>query len=102
MRRAAEQLIRFCGRRRRGFRVLLAALPCTDILNAAEPEKYAAAMDFLRRHCDSSGAVVLFDCNPEFSGRYELFADPIHLNPKGQKVVSEALGRELKRLLPAK
>jgi len=92
---AFEGMLKIC--RERKIRVLLAALPCTDILNSAEPEKYKRVMDFLKKHCDSS--VVLFDCNPEFSGRYELFADPIHLNPRGQAEVTERLGRKILSVL---
>jgi lysophospholipase L1-like esterase len=32
-----------------------------------------------------------WDMNPEYSERYELFFDPIHLNPQGQKVASDKI-----------
>ena len=91
--KAFEETLKLCREKR--IRVFLAALPCVDILNKAEPKKYEQVMSFLKKHCDEDGKVVLFDCNPVFSHRYELFADPIHLNPKGQSIVSETLGRAL-------
>ena len=90
---AFEEILKLCREKR--IRVFLAALPCVDILNEAEPEKYEQVMSFLKKHCDEDGNVVLFDCNPDFSHRYELFADPIHLNPKGQSIVSETLAGAL-------
>jgi len=45
-------------------------------------------------HCPSA---VILDLVPEFSGRTELFFDPIHMNPEGQRVVTEFLGKWLKR-----
>lgn len=97
---AFEATLKLC--REKKIRVLLTALPCVDMLNRAEPEKYERVMRFFRDHCDPENHVMMFDLNPEFSRRYELFADPIHLNPRGQQVVSEALGRELDRLLSLK
>jgi hypothetical protein len=44
-------------------------------------------------HCP---AAVIIDLVPEFSGRTELFFDPIHMNPEGQRVVTEFLGKWLK------
>ena len=94
---AFEETLKLC--REKKIRVLLAALPCVDMLNRAEPEKYARIMAFLKEHCDREKRVVLLDYNPVYSHCHELFADPIHLNPKGQKVVCEALGKDLKKIL---
>ena len=90
---AFEETLKLC--RENGIRVFLAALPCVDILNDAEPEQYEQIMSFLKKHCDEDGNVVLYDFNPAFSRRYELFADPIHLNPQGQSAVTDTLGRAL-------
>lgn len=82
-----------------GIRCLLLALPCVDMLNNAEPEKYAAAMEYIRKEVDKYPLVTFCDMNPEFSHNYELFADPIHLNPKGQNAVTEWLVKHLKNEL---
>lgn len=80
-----------------GIDCLLVALPCVDMLNDAEPEKYVAAMDFIRDEAAKYPLVEFYDMNPEFSGRYELFADSIHLGPEGQDAVTSALARALRQ-----
>ena len=94
---AFEEMLRIC--RERKIKVLLAALPCADILNEAEPVKYRQVMTRLKKYCDENGNVVFFDCNPDFSSRYEFFADPIHLNPQGQKAVCAVLGKIIAKTL---
>lgn len=94
---AFEATLKLC--REKKIRVVLAALPCVDMLNEAEPEKYGEIMAFLKQHCDREKRVVLLDYNPVYSRRRELFADPIHLNPTGQNVVCETLGKDLQKLL---
>lgn len=44
-------------------------------------------------HCPEA---VIIDLVPEFSGRTELFFDPIHMNPEGQREVTEYVGKILK------
>jgi len=74
-----------------GIHCLLLALPCVDMLNKAEPEKYAKAMAIVQDLAGQHPLATFADFNPELSNRYELFADPIHLNPLGQKVVTDKL-----------
>lgn len=81
------------------IRMVLAGLPSVDMLNQAEPEKYAKAMQIFHDLEKKYDNVVFLDYNPEFSADYSLFKDPIHLNPKGQMVVTERLGKDLKSIL---
>ncbi len=74
------------------IKVVLAGLPCVDMLNRAEPEKYARALAILQAKAAKYPGVSLLDLNPEFSGEYGLFGDPIHLTPKGQIAVTRRIG----------
>ena len=78
--------------------VILLALPCVDLLNTAEPELYAQVWEFLRQQTAKFPNVHFLDFNPEFSHQYELFGDPIHLNPKGQQIVTRVVGEKLTEL----
>ena len=76
----------------RNTRVLLLNTPVwVPLINAQKPE-YDRSMFLIdslaREHCP--GADII-DLVPEFSHRTELFFDPIHMNPEGQRVVTEAL-----------
>lgn len=79
----------------KGIRVVLAGLPCVDMLNRAEPEKYEQVMQIFRSAVRRYPNVCLLDLNPEFSNQYELFGDPIHLSIAGQKAVTERLAEFL-------
>lgn len=83
------------------IRVVLAGLPCVDMLNNAEPELYAKAMRILQAEAAKYHDVELVDLNPEFGADYSLFGDPIHLTPKGQAVITERLGVIIAKLISA-
>ncbi len=77
---------------RRNTRVLLLNTPVWQpLINAQKPE-YERSMFIIdslaREHCPDAEIV---DLVPEFAHRTELFFDPIHMNPEGQRVVTEAL-----------
>ncbi len=62
----------------------------------AQKAKYDRSMFLIdslaREHCP--GAEII-DLVPEFSHRTELFFDPIHMNPEGQREVTRALSESL-------
>ena len=97
--KAFEEMLDLC--KKHNIKVILAALPCVDILNRAEPEKYQQIMKKLQSYCQDE-RVRLIDFNPQYSGRYDLFADPIHVNPAGQRAVSNQLVLDLKQILNTK
>ena len=74
---------------------VLVALPCLDMLNDAQPELYKKAMDYIKNVSDKYPNVCIYDMNGELSKRHELFRDPIHLNRKGQEVVTLQLAEKL-------
>ncbi len=80
----------------RNARVLLLNTPVWQpLINAQKPEydRSLFLIDSLsREHCP--GAQIV-DLVPEFSHRTELFFDPIHLNPEGQKVITEVVAKHL-------
>lgn len=80
----------------KGTRVLLLNTPIWEPLINAQKAEYDRSMVLIdsiaRVHC--LGAEII-DLVPEFSRRTELFFDPIHMNPAGQRAVTKALSESL-------
>ncbi len=80
----------------RNTRVLLLNTPVWEPLINAQRAEYNRSMFLIdslaREHCP--GAEII-DLVPEFAHRTELFFDPIHMNPEGQRVVTEALAERI-------
>ncbi len=80
----------------KGTRVLLLNTPIWEPLVDAQKSEYDRSMVLIdslaRAHCP--GAEII-DLVPEFSRRTELFFDPIHMNPAGQREVTKALSASL-------
>ena len=95
MRHRFDETLAFLNEQR--IQCILLGLPCVDLLNQAEPDKYAQAMAFIQDEVEKYPLVSFHDLNPEYSSKYELFGDPIHLNPTGQKVVTSAVAEILNR-----
>ena len=91
--RCFEETLAFLGHQ--GIPCLLLALPSVDMLNSAEPEKYAKSMAFLQEKAEQFPLVHFVDLNQEYETDHGLFADPIHLNPKGQEVITKAIANLL-------
>ena len=77
------------------IRLFLVHLPNVDLLNNAEPEKSAAALNYIKDAISRHPNVTFIDANSAFESRYELFIDPLHLNPKGQSEVTKYLGGKI-------
>ena len=77
------------------IRLFLVHLPNIDLLNNAELEKAAAAMDYIKETISRHPNVTFIDANSAFESRHELFIDPLHLNPQGQKEVTTFLSAKL-------
>jgi len=80
---------------KKGIHVVLAYIPTVDIYNSAFPQEYAQVIQLLEDYSDKFDNVTFFNYNPAFAHRYELFYDQEHLNPAGQRLVTEALARDL-------
>ena len=78
--------------------VILLNTPVWQPVVMAQQTRYDRTMHIIDSlahiHCQSA---VIIDLVPGFSGRTELFFDPIHMNPEGQKVVTEYLGKILRQ-----
>jgi hypothetical protein len=79
--------------------VVLALIPTLDLVNNAQPEAYAQAVQLLGQYATRDTGVTFLNYNPELSHRHELFYDAIHMNPAGQRQVTERLGRDLTVIL---
>lgn len=82
----------------RGIKVILINTPIIDILNDSDPKSYQAVMQIYKDLAAANELVEYWDFNPDFSANYSIFYDPIHLNPKGQEMITAALIKRLKRL----
>lgn len=85
--------------RAQGATLVLVYFPTVDVMNRAEPEKHAQVVSRFVRMAQQHDGVVFLDYNREYESRHELFYDPIHLNPRGQREVTERLAADLTWLL---
>lgn len=83
----------------RGVKVVLVNTPTLDLLNAFEPDKFQMMVDWFQMYADEQPLVEYWDFNPEYTSRYELFYDKIHLNVEGQKVISPLITSKLRLFL---
>ncbi|MCR5381426.1 MAG: hypothetical protein K6G44_10630 [Lentisphaeria bacterium] len=77
------------------IRLILLYLPNVDLLNNAEPEKSAEALNYIKEAASHHSNVTFIDANSPFESRYELFIDPLHLNPQGQQEVTTFLANKI-------
>lgn len=75
----------------RNIKVILVNTPIANLLNQYEPEQYEKIINYFRDKAKGSPLIYYWDMNPEYSEQYELFFDPIHLNPQGQEVISDKI-----------
>ncbi len=75
--------------------LFLLYLPNVDLLNNAEPEKSTEALNYIKETVLHYSNVTFIDANSPFESRYELFIDPLHLNPKGQLEVTTFLANKI-------
>lgn len=78
-----------------GIRLFLLHLPNVDLLNNAEPEKAAEAIEYIKTAVSRHPNVTFIDANSAFESRHELFIDPLHLNPQGQQEVTTFLAKKI-------
>jgi len=79
----------------RNIKVVLLYVPTIDLYNQAEPQKFNETLEILQQIADDFESVSLFNYLEPWSHDYTLFFDPIHMNPKGQKLVTEKLIKDL-------
>lgn len=82
----------------RGVSVILVNTPTLDLLNNFESEKYKAIMKWFEDFAKSNEHVLFWDFNPSYQSDYSIFSDRLHLNRKGQEILTGELVKDLKRL----
>jgi len=75
----------------RGIKVILVNTPTLDLLNDYEPDKYAAIIKWYRDFANQNELVEFVDYNPQYSSDYSIFSDRLHLNRKGQQIITDEL-----------
>lgn len=76
---------------KRQIHIVLVNTPVAKMLNDYEPNKYEQVHSYFQSLAEQSAFVDYIDLNPEFAGQYDCFYDPIHVNPKGQEVITKKL-----------
>ena len=84
--------------KKHGVGIYLVYIPTIDILNEAEPLKYKQALKIFQDIANNDKKIHFLNLNEPFSHNHKLFFDPVHLNPKGQKSVTNKLIKNLKRI----
>ena len=80
----------------RGIKVILVNTPTLDLLNDFEPDKFAQMVAWFENYAAQNELVEYWDFNPEFASRHDLMYDRLHLNVKGQEVITDTIINMLK------
>lgn len=82
----------------RGVKVILVNTPTFYLLNDFEPEKYAAIMHWFEFYAAKDPLVEFWDFNPAYASDFTIFSDRLHLNRKGQQIITGDLIERIKSL----
>jgi len=80
--------------KQKDIKVILLYVPTIDKLEKIQQEKFDKTIKIFRDQV--SDKVEFVNLQEPWSNRYDLFYDPIHLNPKGQKQITAELIKYLK------
>lgn len=80
----------------RGVSVILVNTPTLDLLNNFEPDKYSQVVAWYEEYARKNELVEYWDFNPKYSSRYDLMFDRLHLNVKGQQVITDEIINKMK------
>lgn len=80
----------------RGVKMVLVNMPSVDIINRTDPLKREDIRYLFRKLASENPNVVFFDYSRAFETRYDLFYDTIHMNAKGQQVLTEDLAQKIR------
>jgi hypothetical protein len=75
----------------RGIRVILVNTPTLDLLKDADRISYQKTIEIFQLYADNSDLIEYWDFNPEYESDYSIFYDPIHLNPRGQQLITDEI-----------
>jgi len=71
--------------------VILLYVPTIDIVNQFEKYKFQETLEIFINFIKKYDNVDFVNFLEPFSHQHDLFFDPIHLNPKGQSVITDTL-----------
>ena len=83
----------------RGCHVILVHPPVIESFEKSNPEAYQEMMAYYRELADKDTRIDFLDYGPMFSHRRELFEDPVHVNRLGEKLMTEALIKDLRKII---
>ncbi len=95
--RCFEETIRLA--RAHGIGVVLLYVPRMDVLNDTDRAGERMVVAKFQALADSDPGVVFLNYSPIYEHSYDLFFDAIHMNPEGQKAVTDRLAEDLRRIL---
>lgn len=75
----------------KGINVVLLNTPIIKEYNEYEPENRLKIIDYFKLLDESSDLIHYWDLNPQYSERYDLFYDPIHINSIGQPIITQEI-----------
>jgi hypothetical protein len=84
---------------RHGVRVVLVNTPTLDLLNDYEPEKYQRMMAWFRDFANNHALVDFVDYSPKYASEHTIFSDRLHLNVKGQQMITTELIQYLREAM---
>lgn len=82
----------------RGIKVILVNTPTLDLLNDFEPDKYSAIINWYNDYVSKNPMVEFWDFNPDYASDHSIFSDRLHLNVKGQKIITKELVKRINDL----
>lgn len=83
----------------RGIKVILVNTPTLDLLNGYEPDKYKTVVNWFECFATNNVMVEYWDFNPQYSSYHDIFYDRLHLNAKGQEIITTEIIHRLKKEL---
>lgn len=82
----------------RGIKVILVNTPTLDLLNRFEPEKYDSMMSWFNDYAANNDLIDFWNFNPKFESDYSIFSDRLHLNAKGQAIITDEIISKINQL----
>lgn len=83
----------------KNIKVVILNTPIYHVLTDIQKEKYLTVMTIIKNMSLKYHNVYYLDLSPQYSYANELFYDPIHLNPDGQKYVTKKFAKILDSLI---
>jgi hypothetical protein len=81
------------------IQMILVYVPTISYYNKAEPKKFQNVLKYFQEIEEKYENVKYIEYIDYWEDQHELFFDPIHMNPKGQKAFTKALSDSLNQLL---